>query len=973
MRTDTGSTIRRQDYLPFPFSIPTVSLEFDLQAELTTVRAKLAVIRRPDVPFAADLVLDGQALTLVSAHLNGELLERARYTITEETLTIRGMPDQATLLIISTCSPATNTSMAGLYVSGKSLFTQCEAQGFRKICWFADRPDVMSTYEVTLRAKPADYPLLLSNGNLISTKKLEDSRQEAKWHDPFAKPSYLFALVAGDFACREHRTHTQSGREVLLQVYSDPGTEAQTGWAMESLERSLRWDEVRFGLELDLDRFMIVAARDFNMGAMENKGLNIFNAAYVLADPNTATDANYEAIEAVIGHEYFHNWTGNRVTCRDWFQLSLKEGLTVFRDQEFTADMMAQGLDATAAASARAIKRIDDVVGLRGAQFSEDSGPMAHPIRPESYQEIGNFYTATVYEKGAEVIRMMHTLLGEQAFRAGMDEYFRRHDGQAVTCDDFVDAMQWAYQQDPSDKSSTLGTLEPDSTEPDRAKTASTSLDSVSLDIFRRWYRQAGTPRVHVTLHYNQALQQCTLTLSQTCAPVGVEKQSGLEKLPFHIPVKVGLLDQQGKPLTFTLPDQTTQQRSPESVGDQTLHQVLLELKQASQTWVLHDVASLPVPSLLRDFSAPVIIDYTYQDQDLALLSAHDTNAFVRWEAGQELASRQILKMAQHWRLTGTTGTVDAIVLNAWAATLNDPALDSGFRARALSLPGEKTLTERMTPMDPLAVSVARRALRTALGGACRSALQAVYGAQSTPGDYSPAPLPAGRRALKNLALSYLVTGDGALRENTKPSLEAETSEAGAKSLGTAAEAAITRPQSEANALVLQQFDQATNMTDRMAAFSISVQEAPSDKALEVIKRFYDAWQHDALVVDKWFGVQAASPKATVASIQALMAHPAFTLRNPNRARAVIFMFCLGNPSGLHAEDGSGYRFWAEQVLALDAINPEIAARLARAFDHWARFIPSVQAQMRVQLQRVATHKGLSRNTLEIVSKALAL
>jgi aminopeptidase N len=951
MRTDTGITIRRQDYLPFPFLIPKVSLEFELQAELTSVRAELTVVRKAGLTLPADLVLDGQALMLVSVHLNGALLTDSQYTLTDETLTIHGMPEHATLIIGSTCSPATNTSMAGLYVSGKSLFTQCEAQGFRKICWFADRPDVMSTYEVTLRAKQDDYPLLLSNGNLLSTKILEGGRHEAKWQDPFAKPSYLFALVAGDFDCREQRTKTASGRDFLLQVYSDRGTKEQTGWAMESLERSLRWDEVRFGLELDLDRFMIVAARDFNMGAMENKGLNVFNAAYVLADPNTATDANYEAIEAVIGHEYFHNWTGNRVTCRDWFQLSLKEGLTVFRDQEFTADMMAHGLNATAAASARAIKRIDDVVGLRGAQFSEDSGPMAHPIRPESYQEIGNFYTATVYEKGAEVIRMMHTLLGEQPFRAGMDEYFRRHDGQAVTCDDFVDAMQWAYQQ----------------------HSASTSLDSVSLDIFRRWYRQAGTPRVQVTLDYNQALRQCTLTLAQTCAPVGVEKQSGLEKLPFHIPVKFGLLDQQGQPLTFTLHGHTTQQELPESVGDQTLHQALLELKQASQTWVLYDVASLPVPSLLRDFSAPVIIDYTYQDQDLALLSAHDTNAFVRWEAGQELASRQILKMAQHWRQTGTVGAVDPIVLNAWAATLNDPALDSGFRARALSLPAEKTLTERMTPMDPLAVSVARRALRAALGGACSTSLRAIYEAQSTPGAYSPAPLPAGRRALKNFALSYLVAGAEALQENTKPSVEVDASGSGAKTLSTAAEAAITRHQSEANALVLKQFEQATNMTDRMAAFSISVQEAPKDKALEVIQRFYEAWQHDALVVDKWFGVQAASPKSNVATIQALMTHPAFTLRNPNRARAVIFTFCIGNPSGLHAEDGSGYRFWAEQVLALDAINPEIAARLARAFDHWARFIPSVQAQMRVQLQRVATHKGLSRNTLEIVSKALAL
>ena len=922
MRTDTGSTVRRQDYLPFPFSIPKVSLEFELQAELTSVRAEMTVVRKAGMPLPADLVLDGQALTLVSLHLNGALLTPEQYTLTDETLTIHGMPDHATLLIVSTCSPATNTSMAGLYVSGKSLFTQCEAQGFRKICWFADRPDVMSMYEVTLRAKQDDYPLLLSNGNLLSTKTLEGARHEAKWQDPFAKPSYLFALVAGDFDCREQGTQTASGREVLLQVYSDPGTKEQTGWAMESLERSLRWDEMRFGLELDLDRFMIVAARDFNMGAMENKGLNVFNAAYVLADPNTATDSNYQAIEAVIGHEYFHNWTGNRVTCRDWFQLSLKEGLTVFRDQEFTADTMAHGLDATAAASARAIKRIDDVMGLRGAQFSEDSGPMAHPIRPESYQEIGNFYTATVYEKGAEVIRMMHTLLGEQAFRAGMDEYFRRHDGQAVTCDDFVEAMQWAY--------------------------------SGNLDIFRRWYQQAGTPRVQVALDYNQPLQQCTLTLSQTCPPVGVEKQTGLTKLPFHIPVKVGLLNQQGEPLAFTLQGQAMQQ-------------ALLELTHASQTWVLHNVTSLPVPSLLRDFSAPVIIDYTYQDQDLALLSAHDTNAFVRWEAGQELASRQILKMAQHWRQTGTTGTVDAIVLSAWAATLADPALDSGFRARALSLPAEKTLTERMTPMDPLAVSVARRALRAALGFACRNTLEAIYEAQTTPGDYSPAPLPAGRRALKNLALSYLVADAETLVADAEPvALGVTALAAGAGTLGP-------NQQSHTHARALQQFDQATNMTDRMAAFATLVHEAPGDEALAVINRFYEAWQHDALVVDKWFGVQAASPKANVDTVRVLMAHPAFTVRNPNRARAVIFMFCLGNTSGLHAEDGSGYRFWAEQVLALDAINPEIAARLARAFDHWARFIPSVQAQMRVQLQRVATHEGLSRNTLEIVSKALAL
>ena len=768
----------------------------------------------------------------------------------------------------------------------------------------------MSTYEVTLRAKRADYPLLLSNGNLVAQRDLDEQRHEVKWKDPFAKPCYLFALVAGHFACRERTTHTESGREVLLQVYSDPGSEAQTHWAIESLERSLRWDELRFGLELDLDRFMIVAARDFNMGAMENKGLNIFNAAYVLADPSTATDANYQAIEAVIGHEYFHNWTGNRVTCRDWFQLSLKEGLTVFRDEEFTADMMAQGLNATEAASARAIKRIDDVVGLRAAQFPEDNGPRAHPIRPESYQEIGNFYTATVYQKGAEVIRMMHTLLGETAFRAGMDEYFRRHDGQAVTCDDFVEAMQWAYQESQREQDST-----------------------VTLDIFRRWYHQAGTPRVAVSLDYSETLRQGSLTLTQSCPPVGVEKHSLVEKLPFHIPVKVGLLDQEGKPLSFTFEGQPTQQ-------------ALLNLKETSQTWVLKDLTSQPVPSLLRDFSAPVVIDYAYQDADLALLSAHDTNAFNRWEAGQELASRQILKLAVHWRQTGELRPLDSIMQESWATTLADPTLDSGYRARALSLPAEQTLIERMSPMDPLAISVARRALRRALGACCHEALQASFEAQTTPGEYSPAPLPAGRRALKNLALSYLIAG-------------------------------ATQSSSSANASVLaqalQQFDQAANMTDRLAAFAVLVHEAPSLETSKMVTRFYEHWQHDALVVDKWFAVQASSPHTDAAGLEKLMAHPAFTLRNPNRARAVIFQFCMANTTGLHASDGSGYRLWAEQVLALDAINPEIAARLARAFDHWARFIPSVQEQMHTQLQRVAAHKGLSRNTLEIVSKALAL
>ena len=902
MRTETGTTIRREDYRPFAFQIPSVRLEFELEPELTWVRTQLTVKRRQDLPKTSDLVLDGEGLALISVHMNDELLSGNAYTLTETSLTLKNLPDLAEIVIVSTCQPAQNTSLSGLYVSGKSLFTQCEAQGFRKIIWFADRPDVMSVYHVTLRAERTQYPLLLSNGNLVLKKDLEDHRHEVQWHDPFAKPSYLFALVAGEFACREHETLTASGRKVLLQVYSDPGSESQTEWAMESLERSLRWDEQRFGLELDLDRFMIVAARDFNMGAMENKGLNIFNAAYVLADPNTATDANYQAIEAVIGHEYFHNWTGNRVTCRDWFELSLKEGLTVFRDQEFTADMMAQGLDRAAAESARAIKRIDDVVTLRAAQFPEDSGPMAHPIRPESYQEIGNFYTATVYEKGSEVIRMMHTLLGEKVFRAGMDEYFRRHDGQAVTCDDFVEAMNWALQRANPNK---------------------------NLEQFKRWYSQAGTPRVTASLAYDEKAQRCSLTLTQHCPPVGVEKQTHTKKLPFHIPIIIGLLDAQGIPFLLGKDPQT----------EAPLTEQMLELTQETQTWVFEHIASRPTPSLLRHFSAPVNLIYPYTNQELALLSSHDQDAFARWESGQELANRQILSMAAAWRQNGQTGEPDSVMIKAWGAMLQDKTLDAGYLARALSLPMEKTVLERMDEMDPIAVSQARTALKRLLGQHFQAELLDAYHSNSTPGHYSPTPGPSGKRALKNLALTYLISA-----QNTE-SIE----------------------------LAFKQFNHATNMTDRMAAFGALVHETQGSRTSDAITAFYENWQHDPLVIDKWFAVQASSPLANVEGMQGLMAHPAFTLRNPNRARSVIFQFCVANVRSLHAEDGSGYRYWADQVLALDVLNPEIAARLARAFDHWARFVPSIRDQMQRELKRVASHPNLSRNTLEIISKSLSL
>ncbi|MBO1113161.1 aminopeptidase N [Bordetella petrii] len=898
MRTETPVTVYRKDYQPYPYAIPEVALAFDLDPESTQVHSTLRIERKPDAPADAPLVLDGTELELVSLQVDGQPWPAGRYTLDDSALTLSGLPAGATIDIVSRCRPSANSTLMGLYVSGGNFFTQCEAEGFRRITWFADRPDVMSRYRVTLRATP-DYPVLLSNGNLLATRALPDGRQEAQWEDPFPKPCYLFALVAGRLTHRETTVQTASGRPVLLQVYSDPGSEDRTEWALQSLARALRWDEARFGLELDLDRFMVVAVRDFNMGAMENKGLNIFNAAYVLADPHTATDANYEGIEAVIGHEYFHNWTGNRVTCRDWFQLSLKEGLTVFRDQEFTADMMARDLDAAAAASARAVKRIDDVVTLRAAQYPEDAGPMAHPIRPESYQEIGNFYTATVYEKGAEVIRMQHTLLGAQGFRAGMDEYFRRHDGQAVTCDDFVAAMESVYARQ----------------HPGR-----------DLSVFRRWYRQAGTPRVAVTLDYDAASRQCIVTLSQRCPPVGVEKRAGdgYVKAPLHIPFALGLLDPQGRALPLHL------------AGGAPQDTALLELTQETQQWVFHDIPAQPVPSLLRGFSAPVIVEYNWSDAELALLSAHDSDPFARWEAGQELATRQILALAARHQ-AGAPMQADAAFIQAWRALLTDPALDAGYRARALALPSEKTLAERMEAIDPPALAAARDFLRAELGRELAAEWRAALEANQTPGPYSPAPGPAGRRALKNQALGHLMAAglDGA------------------------------------QALAQSQFDQAGNMTDSLAALSALVNHGQSQAAAQALAAFYTRWQDDPLVIDKWFTLQATARGTDVEAVRALMAHPAFTLRNPNRARALVFQFCLNNARGLHRADGAGYAYWAEQVLALDALNPEIAARLARALDNWGRFVPALRAPMQAALQRVRGHAGLSRNVLEIVSKAL--
>ncbi|HUH60763.1 MAG TPA: aminopeptidase N [Candidimonas sp.] len=895
MRTDISTTVFRHEYVPYPYRLPNVELQFELDPDQTSVSARLAF--EAGAQAGAPLVLNGQDLDLLSIAIDGRPLDAHEFRLEADILTVFPTTARFILDIVSGCKPALNSSLMGLYVSGDSLFTQCEAEGFRRICWYPDRPDVMSRFKVTLRGDKRRYPLLLSNGNHLASNDLSNGRHEAIWEDPHPKPSYLFALVAGDFACREQRIKTGGGADALLQIYSDRGSEDKTEWALDCLHRSVQWDEQRFGLELDLDRFMVVAARDFNMGAMENKGLNVFNSAYVLADKDTATDAAYRGIEAVIGHEYFHNWTGNRVTCRDWFQLSLKEGLTVFRDQEFSADMLAHGLSGDEAASARAVKRIEDVSALRLAQFPEDAGPMAHPIRPESYQEIGNFYTATVYEKGAEVIRMQHTLLGADGFRAGMDEYFRRHDGAAVTCDDFVDAMESVYIKRNPGK---------------------------NFDIFRRWYSQAGTPRVKVALSWNAADQTCTITLSQHCDHVGIEKLQSplLPKPPLHIPFAIGLLNQQGQALPIRYDGRTTDT-------------LLLELVEKEQTWTFTGISEQPVASLLRNFSAPVIVEFDRPDTELALLARHDPEPYARWEAMQELATRQLLALVEA-HTAGRQLAVNRDIVDTWRALLDDPKLTAAYKARILTPPPDKELLEKTTPMNPQAVVHAGQYLRNELGKALAPEWLATWHAcAETSSVYRPDPVSAGRRSLRNLALQFLMAG--------------------------------AHPQAEA--LALKQYYDASNMTDRMGGLAPLVHHSQSDDTATALNHFYQQWQHDPLVVDKWFALQANAPGTTVDTVKALMVHPAFSLRNPNRARSLIFQFCMNNLAGVHSPNG--YDFWADQVIALDSLNPEIAARLARTFDNWARFAAPQREALHEAIIRIQQHPALSRNVAEIISKAL--
>ncbi len=877
-------TIHRKDYTAPAYWVNTVEMGFDLDPARTLVAMRITMQRNSASP-NRDVELLGDGAKLVALRMNGRTLRKGAqgYSITDGKLRIADAPDEITLEIETLVEPEKNTSMMGLYMSNGNFFTQCEAEGFRKITWFPDRPDVMAKYTVMLRGDKKKYPVLLSNGNLVEQGDLSNGRHYAKWEDPFRKPSYLFALVAGKLVCQEEKFKLNTGRKVLLQVWVEPGNLDKTQHAMTSLKHSIRWDQERFGLELDLDRFMIVAVGDFNMGAMENKGLNIFNTKYVLANPRIATDTDYANIESVVGHEYFHNWTGNRVTCRDWFQLSLKEGLTVFRDQEFSADMVGT-------ASGRAVKRIEDVRALRQHQFSEDAGPMAHAVRPDYYVEISNFYTVTIYEKGAEVVRMYQTLLGRDGFRKGMDLYFARHDGQAVTCDDFRAAMADSSGRD--------------------------------LTQFERWYSQSGTPKLKVQGNYDSARQTYTLTLSQSCKP-----GSGQNKpLPFHIPIAVGLLDARGSDMPLHLEGAY----SPKPVTP-----CVLELTSAKQTFTFNNVKVKPTPSLLRNFSAPVVMEYDYTDRELALLMAHDSDAFNRWEAAQRLAMQRLLNLIKQVQ-AGEKLTLDELFTDALRTTLNDQTLDPSFIEVVLTLPSELMLAEQCAVIDPQAIHVARKFMRNTLSERLKADFIAVYAANLTPGKYSPDARSAGKRGLKNLCLSYLTAWED---ESTLQLAHAQMAEA-------------------------------CNMTDRLAALMCLVNTG-SKTAQQPLKNFYRDFRNEALVVDKWFSLQAVATHTDVKAVQKLMTHPAFTLKNPNRARSLIFSFCNGNPSQFHAADGSGYAFWAEQVIALNKLNPQLAARLVRTLDHWKKYQPQLKKQMQAALQKVAAAKGLSREVQEVVLKTL--
>ncbi|EKV31341.1 Membrane alanine aminopeptidase N [Caenispirillum salinarum AK4] len=876
MKTDTPRVIRLSEYAPYPFTVESLDLAFDLDPKATRVESTLKLSRTGDS--GAALELDGEDLRLVSVAIDGEALAEDRYEATDSGLRIAKVPDAFTLTITTEIAPEDNTKLEGLYLSNGMYCTQCEAEGFRRITYFPDRPDVMTTYRVTIRADKGVNPVLLSNGNRVDAGDLDGGRHYVTWEDPFKKPSYLFALVAGDLARVQDSFRTRSGRDVELNIWVEHGNESRCPFAMESLKKAMKWDEDVYGLEYDLNLFNIVAVSHFNMGAMENKSLNVFNAKAVLADPETATDADYAYIEAVVAHEYFHNWTGNRITCRDWFQLSLKEGLTVFRDQQFSSDMRSAP-----------VERIDQVRSLRARQFPEDAGPLAHPVRPDSYIEINNFYTATVYMKGAEVIRMMHRLLGEDGFRKGMDLYIARHDGTATTCDNFAKAMEDASGRD--------------------------------LSQFKRWYSQAGTPQVEAEGRFEDGVY--ALTIRQHTDPTPGQDT----KHPQHIPFEVGLISRDGAALPLRLEGEPAD-------GEAPLTRVL-DVTEAEQTFRFTGLEAEPVPSLNRGFTAPVRLTAPWSDADRALLMRYDPDSFAKWEAGQQYAT-QLLLNAVNERAAGRNVAPDATrFVDALGTTLSDETLDPAYRAQMMALPTEDYLAEQMPVMDVDGVHAAREALKRDIAVTHADLFTKLRDQhRAAAGPFAPTAEGAGHRALANGALAYLTTDP-------------------------------------ANAhLAAEQYDAADNMTDRMAALRVLV-ELDVPERDRCLTDFHDRYQHNELALDKWFSVQAVAARPdTLARVKDLMSHEKFTMRNPNRVRALVGAFAMGNPTVFHAKDGSGYAFLADRVLELNSLNPQIGARLLQPLGRWKRMDEDRRKLMTAELDRILAAPDLARDIYEIASKS---
>lgn len=885
MRTEQPKVIYLKDYQAPEYLIDETNLTFELYEDHTLVHAQLVMRRNPERGDGLPpLVLDGQQLELLSVALDDQALEAGQYQLDENHLTLQ--PTAKTFTVDSTVRihPESNTALEGLYKSGKMFCTQCEAEGFRKITYYLDRPDVMSSFTTTLSAEQHQYPVLLSNGNPVASGSEEGGRHWATWQDPFKKPAYLFALVAGDLWCVEDQFTTMSERDVTLRIYVEPENIDKVQHAMDSLKNSMRWDEKVYGREYDLDIFMIVAVNDFNMGAMENKGLNIFNSSCVLAKAETATDAAHQRVEGVVAHEYFHNWSGNRVTCRDWFQLSLKEGFTVFRDSEFSADM-----------NSRTVKRVEDVAFLRTNQFAEDAGPMAHPVRPDSFIEISNFYTLTVYEKGSEVVRMIHTLLGADGFRKGTDLYFERHDGQAVTCDDFVKAMEDA--------------------------------NGVDLTQFKRWYSQSGTPRLAVEESFDAAAQSYTLTFRQSCPATPGQS----EKQPFVIPVQMGLIDKLGNALSLRLQ------------GEEHAHgsDRVLQVTEAEQSFTFVGLAEKPLPSLLRGFSAPVKLSFPYNRDQLMFLMQFDEDGFNRWEAGQQL-SVQVLQdlVGQHQR--GEQLVLDDRLITAFRTLLLDTGLDQAMVAEMLSLPSEAYLTEISDVADVEAIHAAREFARQQIGAALHEPLWARYQAnrkQSRETAYVAEASHIARRSLQNIALSYLMQSGKA----------------------------------EVLAACQEQYKDCDNMTERLTALAVLVNSSFEKEKAEALAMFADYFKDDPLVMDQWFSVQAGCTlPGGLERVQELTKHPAFTLKNPNKIRALIGAFANQNAVNFHRADGAGYRFLADQIITLNALNPQIASRLLTPLTRWRKYAPARQALMKAELERILASGELSSDVYEVVSKSLA-